>query len=397
MIKIQPVILSGGQGARLWPLSQPEKPKQLLTLIGDYSLLQTTLLRVNDLQRFHAPLIITSHHHRFETAQQLTDIAVRARALFLEPEGRNTAAALAVACLSSAPDALLLALPADHHIESIEPFHTAITQAMALADAGAMVTFGIRPTRAETGYGYIELGDAWEEGFHVQSFREKPDMATAQHYVQTGRHLWNSGMFLFRADTMLQSLKQHASEILDHASRAWEHAHHDADFVRLDSEHFAQCPALSIDHAVMEKAENTAVIPLDCGWSDIGSWDALIALLTHESVHHDRPWGWFRSLLETTDMQVKEVFVAGQSRMSLQRHQHRSEHWLVLEGQAQVTCDDTVHLLEVGESFFVPKGAWHRLGNPTNAPLRIIEVQSGSYLGEDDIERAQDDYGRIAT
>ena len=390
---IQPVILSGGAGTRLWPLSQPDRPKQLLTLVGSHSLLQTTLQRVMG-DTFNTPTVIANHAHRFETAAQLEAIGCACVSLILEPVGRNTAAAIATACLLSEPDALLLALPADHYIESQESFMQAVQHARLLAESGHIVTFGITPSRAETGYGYMQQGEALEQGYKVHAFTEKPDAATAETYIHAGSYWWNSGMFLFRTSTMLEELRAHAPDILSACEAALANAKIDADFTRLAEDVLQNCRALSIDHAVMEKTDRAALVPLDCGWSDIGSWHALIALLQQDSEHHDRPWGWFRSLLTSDRRQVKELLVQPGLRMSLQRHQQRSEHWLVLEGQAEIHCEGGIHLLSEGESFFVPKGAWHRITNPAGMDLRIIEVQEGEYLGEDDIERQEDDFGR---
>ncbi len=465
-----PVILSGGSGSRLWPLSRETRPKQFLPLLDHSTLLQATLRRVQGQPNIADPIVICNHEHRFMAAEQLLAASVTPEALILEPVGRNTAPAVAVAALHAqrhGQDPVLLVLPADHVIADTDGFRRAVRAALPLAAASRLITFGIQPHSPATGYGYIQRGDALEHGaFGVSRFIEKPDQAAAEAYLASGDYLWNSGMFMFRASTFLEELAQQAPAILDACRDALEKAQHDLDFLRLDVEAFQRCPGDSIDYAVMENTTAAAVLPLNIGWSDVGCWSALwqvgdrddagntrhgdvLIRDTHNSyvyaqhrlvatvgvkdlviietpdavlVSHrdhdqavksivnqlrdegrpeieahrkvDRPWGAYDSIDAADRFQVKHITVNPGARLSLQMHHHRAEHWIVVRGTARVTCDDREFLLRENESTFIPLGSRHRIENPGKIPLELIEVQSGSYLGEDDIVRYDDVYGR---
>ncbi|HBZ48270.1 MAG TPA: mannose-1-phosphate guanylyltransferase/mannose-6-phosphate isomerase [Stenotrophomonas sp.] len=466
MLPILPVILSGGSGTRLWPLSREAYPKQFLPLVGDVTMLQATWNRVAAIAG-KAPIVVANQEHRFMAAEQLRECKVTPQALILEPIGRNTAPAIAIAALqalAAGEDALLLVLPSDHVVRDDAAFHAAVKQAAAAADSGKLVTFGIVPTAPETGYGYIkaQAGD----GVHVvDRFVEKPDLATAQQYVASGEYYWNSGMFLFKASRYLQELESLQPAILAACRTALDKASRDSDFIRLDADAFAASPSDSIDYAVMEKTADAAVIPLDAGWNDVGSWSALwevsdkdadgnachgdvialdcrnsyaygnrlIAMVGLEDVvvvetddavfvgHKDRvqdvkeivgqikrdgrseaaahrkvyrPWGAYDSIDNGARFQVKRITVKPGATLSLQMHHHRAEHWIVVSGTAEVTRGEEVILLTENQSTYIPLGVTHRLKNPGKLPLELIEVQSGSYLGEDDIVRFEDQYGR---
>lgn len=469
---IHPVILSGGSGTRLWPLSRALYPKQLMPLVGESSLLQDTLLRVAEGDRFAAPVLICNDEHRFLVGEQLRTKDISARQILLEPIGRNTAPAACVAALQlaeSQPEACLLLLPSDHHIADTAGFQRAVDTAAKAAAEGWLVTFGIAPDRPETGYGYIQQGEALAplEGCHqVARFVEKPDLKTAQGYLDAGGYAWNSGMFLFRADRLLEEMERLQPDIVAAARDALEKSEQDLDFRRLDHEAFAAAPSISIDYAVMEKTERAAVVPVDIGWTDVGSWDALWQISdrddagTHhqgdviavdcrdsylrsehrlvaavgvedlvvietadavlvcprdraqdirqvvdklktddrsEHLHHTRvyrPWGSYQGIDASEGFQAKRLIINPGASISLQRHRHRAEHWVVVRGIAEVTRDDEIFTLEVNQSTYIPLGAMHRLRNPGKEPLHIVEVQSGDYLGEDDIERFEDNYGR---
>ena len=466
---LKPVLLSGGVGSRLWPVSREAYPKQFLPLAGEDSMLVDTLSRIEGLSSA-APIIICNDDHRFIVAEQLRELGIRDGEILLEPVGRNTAPAVAVAALralKSDADAMLLVLPADHLVQNVEAFAAAVSAALPLAEAGHLVTFGVVPTRAETGYGYIHRGQAMAGGaFDIDRFVEKPDAATARSYLDSGEYLWNSGMFLLGAAAYLQELEALAPDMVAACKEALEGASTDLDFFRLDAAAFARCPSDSIDYAVMEKTTRGAVLALDCGWSDVGAWSALwdvgqqdedgnvlqgdvlvdnssnnylrsesrlvavtgvenlvvvettdavlvadksrvqdvknlvsalkIAERSEASVHARvyRPWGSYESLITSERFQVKRIVVNSGQKLSLQKHHHRAEHWIVVSGTAEVTCEDKVFMLGEDESTYIPLGHKHRLANPGRIPLELIEVQSGSYLGEDDIVRYEDDYGR---
>ncbi len=465
-----PVVLSGGVGSRLWPVSRELFPKQFLPLAGNESLLVQTLRRAAAVRDVGAPIVVCNDEHRFLVAEQLRQCAVQAAAILLEPAGRNTAPALAVAALQAQtidPAAVLLVLPADHVIQQPQIFAEAVLRGLPAAEEGKLVTFGIVPSAPETGYGYIQAGAAQANGaLQLRKFVEKPDLETARGYVASGEYLWNSGMFLLRADTYLAELEAHAPAVLAAARSALAQARTDLDFIRLDAAAFAACPSDSIDYAVMEHTDKGAVVPLSCGWSDVGSWSALwdvenkdsadnvisgdvllhevgtsyirsesrlVAAIgisnlvvvetsdavliadrsrvqdvkhivnalkaakrteatTHKRVY--RPWGSYESLVTAHRFQVKRIIVNPGQQLSLQMHHHRAEHWIVVSGTATVTCGDKEYLLHEDESTYIPLGNRHRLANPGVIPLEMIEVQTGSYLGEDDIVRFQDIYGR---
>jgi len=393
---LKPVLLSGGVGSRLWPVSREAFPKQFLPLAGERTMFVDTLCRLRALDA-EPPMVVCNESHRFIVAEQLREAGVSGAEIVLEPFGRNTAPAVAVAALRalrSDPEAVLLVLPADHLIASPEAFHEVVKSALPLAEQGRLVTFGIVPTRAETGYGYMKRGRELAGGmFDLESFVEKPDAATARNYMECGEYLWNSGKFLFGAGTYLEELKNLAPEILSACERALEAAEVDLDFVRLDAGHFAQCPGDSIDYAVMENTERGVV-----GAQDV---KRIVSALksekrdeanVHRRVH--RPWGSYESLIAGDRFQVKSIVVNPGQKLSLQKHHHRAEHWIVVRGTAEVTCGDRIYTLSEDESTYIPVGHRHRLANPGVIPLEIIEVQSGPYLGEDDIVRYEDIYRR---
>jgi mannose-1-phosphate guanylyltransferase/mannose-6-phosphate isomerase len=468
---IYPVILSGGVGSRLWPISRSLYPKQLLPLVSDLPMMLETALRVRDGARFAAPIIVSNDEHRFIIAQQMRQAGIAPLAHILEPQGRNTAPAAAAAATfvqSHDPQGILLVLPADHHIANAQAFLDAIAKGEKLAGAGHLVTFGVLPSGPETGYGYIKRGKEIEGSgaFAVERFVEKPDLETAKSYLAEGGYDWNAGIFMFRADTILDEMRKHCPEIAARASEAVVKGARDLDFLRLDAEAFGASPSNSIDYAVMEHAANVAVVPADIGWSDIGSWSALweigakdgsgnvisgdvltadtknsyiraenglvatvgvenliivetgdVMLVAsrdrvqevkaiverlaadgrtehqlHTRVH--RPWGYYEGLDSGERHQVKHLMVHPGASLSLQMHHHRAEHWVVVKGRAEVTIGDKVSILEENQSVYIPLGTTHRLANPGTEPLSIIEVQSGAYLGEDDIVRFDDVYGR---
>ena len=468
---LHPVILSGGSGTRLWPLSRQNQPKQFLKLMGDHSLYQETVLRASKLPSAQAPVTVCSEEHRFMVGEQLQAIQIASGGILLEPVARSTAPAIALAALHALahdPQATLLVMPADHLIADEAAFRAAVTSATKLAVEGWLVTFGITPDYAETGYGYILRGEGLGDGgYRVQRFVEKPDLATAERYVAEGTYAWNSGMFLFQAQRYLDELAQHAPAIAQAAQESYASAKADLDFMRIDREAFAASPSDSIDYAVMEKTERAAVVPVSCGWSDIGSWSSLwsvaerdddgnryegdvIAVDTRDSLvrasdrrmiatigvedlvivdtadatlvarkdrvqdvkavvdrlkaagrtehlfHRKvyRPWGSYDSIGVGPRFQVKKIVVKPGASLSLQKHAHRAEHWIVVSGVAEVTCDDRVFDLHENESTYIPLGSVHRLRNRGTEPVELIEVQSGHYLGEDDIVRLEDVYGR---
>jgi mannose-1-phosphate guanylyltransferase / mannose-6-phosphate isomerase len=471
MTRIYPIVLSGGAGTRLWPVSRVQMPKQLMPLVSKRTLLQDTVMRLNGLDRVMPPVVISNAIHRFIIAAQLQELGIKPTIHVLEPVARNTAAAAAAALrlvLDLDPHGILLLLPADHHIIDVEAFQRAIMLGVQQADAGHVVTFGITPKSPETGYGYIRRGKALNGGavFAVAQFSEKPDRQTATRFLSDGRYYWNAGIFMCRADVLLEEMETHCPEILAHSSQALAASYRDLDFLRLDQAAFERCPSEPFDTAVMEHTSKAVVLPLDIGWSDLGSWAALwelgqkdqagnvtsgdvvaidtfntyvrgekvlIATLgvkdlviveagdavmvahkdsiqevggfvmrlkqlgrrehdSHPRVH--RPWGYYE-LIETGERyQVKHLMVKAGASLSLQMHHHRAEHWVVVKGTARVTIDDRTMLVSENESTYIPIGAKHRLENPGMLPLSIIEIQSGSYLGEDDIVRFDDRYGR---
>jgi mannose-1-phosphate guanylyltransferase/mannose-6-phosphate isomerase len=464
-----PVLLSGGVGSRLWPVSREAHPKQFLPLAGELSMLQETLQRTAGLEA-SAPVVVCNEEHRFMVAEQFRQVDLKANALILEPEGRNTAPAVALAALQAIetdPDAVLLVLPADHLIQNVPAFVAAVGKALPLAQAGQLMTFGVVPTQPETGYGYIKCGVRIQDDLYaLERFVEKPDLAVAGEYVASGDYLWNSGMFLLGAKDYLEELQSFAPEMLGACRQAMAGASMDLDFVRPEKDAFLSCPSDSIDYAVMEKTKLGAVVSLDCGWSDVGAWSALWEVasrdsqgnasvgdiildncsnsyfrsesrliaatgvenlvvvetadavlvadrdkvqdvkrivsrlkeagrseaLLHQKVY--RPWGSYESLVTADRFQVKRIVVNPGATLSLQMHHHRAEHWIVVHGTAEVTCEDKVFMLAEDESTYIPLGHKHRLGNPGRIPLELIEVQSGAYLGEDDIVRFEDVYGR---
>ena len=467
-----PVILCGGAGSRLWPMSRKLLPKQFLPLVTEHTLLQDTALRLRGLKGAGAPVVIANQEHRFLVGDQLGAIGVAPRALLVEPVGRNTAPAIAAAALQVAreePDAVLLVLPSDHLIGDVAAFHRASRQAAALAADGYLVTFGIAPTAPATGYGYIEEGSPVGKSrgaFRIRRFVEKPSLAKAKTFLAKGGFLWNSGMFAFTARRYLEELGRFRPDILAAAKAALEGAARDLDFVRLEARAFAACPSDSVDYAVMERTGRGAVVRATMRWSDVGSWSALwevgrkdkannvargdvwlhdakgcyvradgrhVSLLgaenlivvetddavlvasrsraqdvkevvarldrsgRNEHVSHRRvyrPWGYYETVDLGERYQVKRLMVKPGQSLSLQRHRKRAEHWVVVAGRARVTRGEDVLMLEENQSTFIPLGTRHRLENPGDAPLFLIEVQSGSYLGEDDIERFDDRYGR---
>lgn len=464
-----PVLLCGGVGSRLWPVSREGHPKQFLPLVGELSMLQETLQRTAGLDAA-APMVVCNEEHRFMVAEQMRQVNLQSSGLILEPQGRNTAPAVALAALhaqSLDADAVLLVLPADHLIKDVDAFVEAVGKGLTHARDARLMTFGVVPTAPETGYGYIKCGARLgEDIFELDRFVEKPDAATALEYVESTDYLWNSGMFLFSARAYLQELERHAPEMLACCREAMSGATGDLDFVRPDAEAFDQCPSDSIDYAVMEKTGLGAVVSLDCGWSDVGAWSALwevaerdedgnvckgdvildhctgsyvrsdsrlvaatgisnlvvvetadavlvadreqvqdvkriVTLLKEQqrseaALHRRvyRPWGSYESLVAAERFQVKRIVVNPGEQLSLQMHHHRAEHWIVVRGTAEVTCEDRVFMLGEDESTYIPLGHKHRLANPGQISLEIIEVQSGSYLGEDDIVRFEDVYGR---
>ncbi len=470
MSPLIPVILSGGSGTRLWPLSRESHPKQFLPLLGEHSLLQSTWLRLRGLPGADAPLIVANEEHRFMVAEQMRQVGATPSALILEPVGRNTAPAIAVAALRAMQDGqdpVLLVLPSDHVIADEAAFRAAVLVAMESAKAGYLVTFGIVPTAPETGYGYINAAPG--EGVRdVLRFVEKPDQATAEAYLASGEYFWNSGMFAFLASRYLEELGKNQPRMLELARESLDKATVDADFLRLDKDSFSACPADSIDYAVMEKTDRAAIVPIDVGWNDVGSWSALWSVVEQDGngnahrgdviardcrntlaisdkrlvaligltdivvvdtddalliAHKDRvqdvkeivtalkrdkrpqatwhrkvyrPWGSYDGIDSGERFQVKRIIVKPGASLSLQMHHHRAEHWIVVKGTARVTCGEKVFLLGENESTYIPLGSKHRLENPGKQPLELIEVQSGGYLGEDDIVRYEDVYGRNA-
>ena len=469
--RIVPVILSGGSGTRLWPVSRESFPKQLWPLVSDRTMMQETALRAVSTE-FAPPMVVCNHEHRFLIAEQLREAGITDARVVLEPVGRNSAPAIAAAAVlvsEDDPDAVLWMMAADAAITDNAALHLALQAAAQAARAGKVVTFGMKPTGPETGYGYIEIGDPLpgvDGVYDVARFLEKPDVQTAARFVADGRHMWNSGMFVFTARTLLEELERHAPYVLPPVRQAVANRTADLDFVRLEVEAFTSCPSISIDYAVAERSERAAVVPADLGWSDVGSWSALwelgakdeagnvalgdvilenaencyvrsdgmlaavvgltdaVVVVTEdavlamhrghaqdvkkiverlktanrtEAVAHNRsyrPWGYYESLIRGDRFQVKRIVVSPGRKLSLQSHFHRAEHWVVVNGTAKVTRDEETLIVRENESVYLPLGCVHRLENPGRIPLSLIEVQSGAYLGEDDIVRIEDTYGR---
>jgi mannose-1-phosphate guanylyltransferase/mannose-6-phosphate isomerase len=468
---IIPVILSGGSGTRLWPLSRKQYPKQYLPLAGDNTMLQETILRLNGLDNLADPIIICNTDHRFLVAEQCQKIDIKNPTILLEPVGRNTAPAIAAAALQSlkySNDSTLLVLSADHVIQDVDAFHKAINIANQQAQSGRLATFGIVPTDANTGYGYIKSSKDNGNGVHkVEEFVEKPNLKTAEFYLEQGSYLWNSGMFMFQARAFIDELTIHAPNIVTSVNNAVNNAVQDLDFIRLEKQAFESSPSDSIDYALMEKSNNVVVVPLDAQWNDIGAWPALYDIATKDSQgnvikgdvitqdtantyinadHHMvvaigidnliivdtpdatfiatrdkaqeikgivetlqasgrcegaahrkvyRPWGWYDSVESGKNFQVKRLNVKPGAKLSLQMHHKRAEHWVVVSGIATVTNGEQILNLKKGESTYIPPKVTHALENNTKELLEVIEVQSGTYLGEDDIVRFKDIYGRV--
>lgn len=466
-----PVIMAGGTGSRLWPMSRELYPKQFLRLHSENSMLQETVLRLDELE-VREPVVICNEEHRFLVAEQLRQINKLSNNIILEPIGRNTAPAIALAALNAIKDGddpVMLVLAADHVIHDVETFHAAVNKAIPFASANSLVTFGIVPTGPETGYGYIQRGTpigSLDEGYKVACFVEKPDLATAESYIASGEYYWNSGMFMFRAKKYLEELEKFRPDIYEACKRSLCEVPDNMDFITVDKESFALCPDESVDYAVMEKTTNAMVVPLDAGWSDVGSWSALwevndkdannnaltgdvflhntqncyintdekmvaavgvenlvivntkdallvidksqvqdvkkvVEYLKHnkrsEYKHHRdiyRPWGKSDLVVAESRFNVNRVTVNPGGKLSTQMHHHRAEHWIILAGTAQVTIGDKTFLLTENQSTFIPIGSIHTLENPGKIPLEILEVRSGSYLGNDDVIRIKDHYGR---
>ena len=463
-----PVILSGGAGTRLWPLSRELHPKQLLALLGPRTMLQQTALRTQGLE-VAAPVVVCNEAHRFLVAEQLRELKLNPLAIVLEPFGRNTAPAIALAALAAleaAEDPVLLVLPADHVVRDVPAFHRAVRTALPAAEAGHLATFGIVPQSPETGYGYIQRGEPAGEAYRIARFVEKPSLERAREFLASGDYYWNSGMFLFRARRYLEELAHLVPQMAQVCQSAFEGGRTDLDFTRIDTRIFGSCPSDSIDYAVMEKTAGAVVVPLDAGWSDVGSWSALheastldgdgnvcqgdvlqqdsrgcflyaesrlvtaVGLADHvvvetkdavlvaprdrvqdvkklvgrlkeqgryeHSLHREvfRPWGSYDTIESGPRFSVKRLKINPGASQSLQVHHHRAEHWVVVSGTARITRGEETFLLEENQSAYIPVGVKHRLENPGKIPLHVIEVQSGAYLGEDDIVRLDDRYGR---
>ncbi len=474
MNMITPVLLCGGSGTRLWPLSRKSYPKQFVPLVGETTLFQASSQRLSG-AGYDAPLVLTNSDFRFIVTEQLVDIGIDPGAILIEPEGRNTAPAVLAAALwleKTNPEGLMLVAPSDHVVPDADAFRAAVLAGQDAAQAGQLVTFGIKPTHAETGYGYLELdgdpGDFSPKPIALKRFVEKPDQTTAEDMLASGQYLWNAGIFLFSVKTILAAFRAHAPDLMAPVQAAVDQGKTDLGFLRLDPDAWGGADDISIDYAVMERADNLTVVPFAAGWSDLGGWDAVwresepdargvvtsgqataiecdnsllrsedaglevvgiglkdiiavampdavlvadanraqdvkkaVAALKAKSAKQavqfpkdHRPWGWFESLVIGERFQVKRIHVHPGAALSLQSHHHRSEHWIVVEGTAKVTVDDEVKLVTENQSVYIPLGAVHRMENPGKVPMVLIEVQTGSYLGEDDIIRYEDVYAR---
>lgn len=474
MSKLVPVIMAGGQGTRLWPMSRSARPKQFLPLTGPESLFQETLRRVADTGRYGPALILTNSDYRFIVAEQAQELGAPLAGVLLEPVARNTAAAIAAAAAYAVahidPEAVLHVLPSDHAVLADAGYWQSVDVAAAAATAGLLVTFGITPTYPETGYGYVQRGDALPEGvFKVARFTEKPNRETAEQMLAAGGYAWNSGMFMLKASAVLEEMRRLAPKTYQAATSGVQNARNDLDFVRIDETSFAAAPDISVDYAIFEKTDKAAVLPVAFPWSDLGAWDAVwkvsdkdgvgnvatgpvtfsnttnalvvsdkahvvveglddIAVIasedaifvgrlseaqkvgpivsrlkkqaatqalteTHKTAY--RPWGGYSSVANGERFQVKRLFVKPGKKLSLQKHHHRSEHWIVVRGTAEVTIDGSVQMVAENQSVYLPLGCTHRLANPGKILLELIEVQTGSYLGEDDIIRIEDEFGRV--
>jgi mannose-1-phosphate guanylyltransferase/mannose-6-phosphate isomerase len=473
-MKITPVILSGGSGTRLWPVSRSLNPKQFIDFFGENSLFQQTALRVADADNFYEPIVICNNEHRFVAAEELQKLDIKPKAIILEPSGRNTAPAIAIAALdiistNAKNDDLILVMPSDHMIADAKQFIDAVKDAIKPALEDHLITFGIKPDKAETGYGYIKQGKKLKQfanSFTVEKFIEKPQKEIAEKFLKSGDYLWNSGIFMFRASAFLEALQKLQNEIFIHCCNAYNGAKRDLDFIRLDAESFEKCENISVDYAVMEKSDRLTITPLEVGWSDVGSWQTIselaqkdkdqnscigdvsaiktkncyinarsglvatigvsdliiialkdVTLIANKNNAQDvkemfellkknkrdecnshtrilRPWGSFETIDISDRFKVKRIIVKPKSALSLQIHNHRAEHWIVVKGTAHVTCDTKEFILTEDESTYIPLGKKHRLENQGHIPLELIEVQTGAYLGEDDIVRFSDIYGR---
>ena len=471
MNTITPVILCGGSGTRLWPVSRKSFPKQFARLVDDTSLFQATAARLSGSARFAKPIVVTNSDFRFVVTEQLSEVGIDPGAILIEPEGRNTAPAVLAAALylhARDPEAAMLVAPSDHRMPDGAAFRAAVEKGMGALEKGKMVLFGIQPDRPETGYGYLELDTNGGDTVPLKRFVEKPDIETAEKMIEQGNFLWNAGIFLFRVKDILKAIETCAGQLVGPVSAAVEEAEVDLGFLRLAPGPWAGAEDISIDYAVMEKADNLEVVPFESGWSDLGGWDAMwrdlekdgdgvvcnegataidcsssilrseheamelvgiglkdiVAVATRDAVlvaHKDRsqdvklavsalkekgakqatdfpmdhrPWGWFESLVVGSRFQVKRIHVHPGAALSLQSHFHRSEHWIVVEGTARITVDDEVKLITENESVYIPLGSVHRMENPGKVPMVLIEVQTGSYVGEDDIVRYEDIYAR---
>jgi mannose-1-phosphate guanylyltransferase/mannose-6-phosphate isomerase len=472
-MKIVPVILSGGSGTRLWPLSRKQYPKQFLSLLGSNTLFQETLLRLKGVNNLSEPIVICNDDHRFLVAEQLNQIGIKNAAIILEPTGRNTAPAISAAAMhiiknNDVQDSIMLVLSADHEIKNIKEFQKTINIAKIHAKKGKLVTFGIVPNSPNTGFGYINYSNELNlEVYEAKKFVEKPNKKTAESYLKDGCYLWNSGMFMFEPNQLIEELSIHCVEIVNAVRQSFDNATHDLDFIRLEAKTFKSSPGNSIDYALMEKSNNVVVVKLDAGWSDVGSWSTLyeisekdkngnvlkgdifaeetydsyidagshivatigirdlviidtpdatfiaakdkvnevqkivkkLQILDREEHANNRkvfrPWGWYDSIESGINFQVKRLHVNPGAKLSLQLHHKRAEHWVVIDGEASVTNGEETLTLIKGESTYIPIGVVHSLENKTSQILEIIEVQSGIYLGEDDIVRLEDIYGRV--